>query len=226
MSARWLVFGVWGLAAFSATAWGLKLAARPEPVPAQAVVANIAPLAGGDWSRVLGTSAAPAQSAAAEPPPPPLDSARFQLVGVVAPRRPADGQGVAMLVVDGKPARAYRQGAAIDERLRVQRIEQRRVTIGLRGTEGGFDLELHPLPPPATGVPGAAMPGALPVQGGAVAPALAGQVLPQPGQTLTPEQSEQLTRRTRRTVPMESPSPAETQTGGQAVPTRDVRDRR
>lgn len=257
MSVRWLVFGVWGLAALSAAAWGLKLSARPEPVPAQASVAGVAPLGGGDWSRVLGASTTPAQSAAPQAPP---DSARFQLVGVAAPKGPADGQGVALLVVDGKPARAYRQGAAIDERLLVRRIEQRRVTIGLRDAEGTFDLELPPQPPPATGVPAGlaapggpmaglpgmprpgaaiglpvpgqalgaappAMPGALP-QGGVAVPPMAGQGVPQPVQALTPEQAEQVARRTRRTVPLVAPNPVETLPGEQPPPTGGGRDRR
>lgn len=246
MSVRWLVFGVWGLAALSAVAWGLKLMARPEPVPGQATVAQVAPPAGGDWSRLLGASARPAAEAAAPPPPP--DSARFQLVGLAAPRGPADGQGVALLVVDGKPARAYRQGASIDDRLVVRRIEPRRVTIGARTGEGEFDLELQPLPPPATGVPvamagapGAAMPAGaavppspampgIPGMPGAapgIGPAVLPTVMPQAVQPLTPEQAAQMARRPQRAMPMTAPVQQLDTLPGEHTPlTGDGRDRR
>lgn len=234
MSVRWLVFGVWGLAALSAVAWGLKLMARPEPVPAQAAVAQVAPPAGGEWSGLLGASATPVADAAAAPPPP-ADSARFQLVGLAAPRGPADGQGVALLVVDGKPARAYRQGAAIDERLVVRRIEPRRVTIAARTGEGQFELELQPLPPPATGVPVALagapgatatpMPGQQPGMPGMPPAGVPG--LPQTVQPITPDQAAQLARRPQRAMPLTAPvQQLDTLPAEQPPPGGDGRDRR
>jgi general secretion pathway protein C len=45
---------VWALVAGSALFWGLKLASRPLPVPAQALVAEPGAALRGDLSRLLG----------------------------------------------------------------------------------------------------------------------------------------------------------------------------
>ncbi|MFO1326437.1 MAG: type II secretion system protein N [Rubrivivax sp.] len=212
MFPRWLTLGVWALAAATAGFWGLRLFAQPLPVPPQATVAMSGVAAGGDLTRLFGVPPPPPPpppDTTAAPPPPP-DSARFRLIGVAAP--PANGPrggGVALIALDGKPARAYRVGSLIDGRYVLQDVQARSVAIGPRGEAATIALELPALPPPATGVPGAAgpAPGLPPVPlpaapvvlqpptpaglpTGAVAPSLVVQPPPAlPGQTDTTPQA-------------------------------------
>lgn len=134
-----LTFVLAALAAASAVAWGLKLAARPSatPVPVTparaAVAADPAALARllGSMPSALGTPAAPSLAS------------RFQLVGVAAR---ASHTGVALISVDGKPARPYRVGANIDEGLVLQSVEGRRALIGPPGKAPPvLTLELPPV---------------------------------------------------------------------------------
>lgn len=189
-----LAFGVWAAVAAVAAYWGLKLGARPLAVPTQAAVAGPSRAADADLTRLFG--AAPA-AAVAEAAPPPPESARFQLLGVAAPRDPRPGAGpdaapaaggVALIALDGKPPRAYRTGAVIDGDLVLQAVVARGVSIGPRGGAALVSLELPPLPPPATGVPAAAtgvpVPSTVPVPQGLPGPA----ALTQPAPGLPPPQ--------------------------------------
>jgi general secretion pathway protein C len=70
-------------------------------------------------------------------------SSRFSLVGVVA--RPSHS-GAALISVDGKPAKPFRVGAAVEPGLLLLSVEPRRAALG--PTVGGppaFVLELPPL---------------------------------------------------------------------------------
>ncbi|MCU0967498.1 MAG: hypothetical protein MUF03_01545 [Rubrivivax sp.] len=154
MSARWVGFGVWAAVAASAVFWGLRLFAGGAPVPSGAVVASAAPPEA-DLSRVLGTVPEPEAPDDAEELA--ADDGRFVLVGVVAPRAAERSpQGIALIAVDGKPPRAYRVGATVDGDHVLQAVQSRGAMIGPRGGDAVVRLELPPLPPPATGVPGAA----------------------------------------------------------------------
>jgi general secretion pathway protein C len=73
-------------------------------------------------ARLMGAS--PAQAAAA---PAVNIASRFALAGVVA--RPS-GTGVALISVDGKPAKPYRVGAPVEEGLVLQAVEPRRALLG------------------------------------------------------------------------------------------------
>lgn len=153
MLARVAALLVWALVAGTAAFWALRLSARSLPVPPQAALAQAAAPAAASWSRLLG--AEPVAPAAAEAPPPPPESARFQLLGLAAPRGAGQG-GVALIAVDGKPARAFRSGAAVDGDLVVQSLQLRSVALGPRGGAPRLTLELPMMPPPATGKPGGA----------------------------------------------------------------------
>jgi general secretion pathway protein C len=188
MFARWSAFFVWALVAASAVAWGLKLFTRALTAPAQTVVAAPAAAAGGDWTRVFGAAPPPSAAVAEAVPPPAPESARFQLIGVVAPRpAAARSQGVALIAVDGKTPRAYRVGAVIDGDHVLQSVQPRGVAIGPRQGQATVMLELPALPPPATGipssVPGSTPPGALPTL-----PMPAGQPAPAPSLGVPPAQ--------------------------------------
>ena len=186
MFARLLAFVVWAGVAGSAVFWGLKLFASPLAVPTQAVVALPRSVAGGDLTRLFGVDA---PLAVAQAPPPPPESSRFQLIGVVTPRAAAaQAQGLALIAVDGKTARAYRVGTVIDGDYVLRAVSARGAAIGPRNGEVSVSLELPPLPPPATGVPGGALPAAVmvPVPPQFPMPAVPG------APTLTPEQAARL----------------------------------
>jgi len=155
MLSRLLTLVVWALVAAAAVFWGVKLIANPMSVPAHAQVAMPGSAPAGDLSRLLGAGPAPAEVVAEAPPPPPPEASRFQLIGVVAARRAPTSQGVALIAVDGKPARAFRVGTVIDGDLVLQSVQARGAVIGQRGGVSRVSLELPPLAPPATGVPGA-----------------------------------------------------------------------
>jgi general secretion pathway protein C len=154
MLARWTTLVVWALAAACALFWGLKLAARPAPVPAQAQVASAGPGVRGDLTRLLGADPLALQAVVAEP----AADARFSLLGVVTPRSPrAAREGVALIAVDGKPARAYRVGAAVGDGHVLSAVSARGATLGPQG--GGADVTLSVPPPPTAAT------GTLPVAG-------------------------------------------------------------
>lgn len=150
MSVRWLTFVLWAALAASGVAWALKLFVTPMPAPREARVADAGTALRGDVTRVLGVDAPPpaAEAAASEP----VADARFQLVGVVAPRsRHPVREGVALIAVDGKPARAYRVGAPVDEGTVLKAVRARGADLGPREGAPTIALEVPPLPPAATG---------------------------------------------------------------------------
>ncbi|MEY2690080.1 MAG: ral secretion pathway protein, partial [Pseudomonadota bacterium] len=128
---------------------------------------------------------APATAAA------PAQASRFRLGGVMAPLSSrvaspgAKGRaavlGVALLSTDGKPARAYRVGAAVDGDWVLQAVSQRGAQLGPQGAPVALQLELPALPPAATGslrgadagagVAGVPVPATHPVSPGAQPPA-------------------------------------------------------
>ena len=141
---------MWALALASGVYWGLKVFVKPQPAPAHAQAVAAAPMLQGDLSRLLGADPPPPppEATPAEPPP----DARFQLIGVVSPpSRQAAREGVALIAVDGKPAKAYRVGAVIEGTHVLQTVAARGVTIGPRNGPAVVALNLPPPAPPATG---------------------------------------------------------------------------
>jgi len=124
LQSKWTVAGVtfllWALVAGSAVFWGLKFTARSSG-PGPTVAALRAPAAADPAAvgRLLGASPAAAAPVASL-------SSRFTLVGVVASR---SHNGAALIAVDGRPAKPFRVGTAIDEGLILQSVEARRATI-------------------------------------------------------------------------------------------------
>lgn len=143
--ARLTAFLVWALAAASAVFWGLRVFSQPLAVPAHAqpVAASV-----GSPAAVARLLAGPAEGAARAAPP--AESARFRLLGVMAPPEGRSG-GVALISVDGKPPRAVRPGATVAEGLVLQQLGPRSARFGPAGGEAAFTLELPPLPAPQTG---------------------------------------------------------------------------
>lgn len=174
MSSRLWAFVIWAAVAATAVYWGLRLFARGQAAPAHAVAVGLsggAPAAGGDLTRLLGAApVAAAPAAAAEP----AGDARFKLVGVVAPRRNGAPDGLALISVDGKPAKPVGLGGVVDGSLVLLTVSHRRAELGPRGGAAQVTLELPAvpeaargtLPPPgspvAAGVPVPPLPGNLP----------------------------------------------------------------
>lgn len=150
MVSRSAAFVIWAAVAASIVFWVLRLWAQPIAVPAHATVVATAGGFKGDVGRVLGNDA-PAAVASMAAPPVQADS-RFRLIGVVAPRSStAQGQGLALIATDGKPAKAYRVGREVDGELVLLGVHSRGASLGPRGQPAQIDLQLPALPPPSTG---------------------------------------------------------------------------
>lgn len=177
MVSRWLAFVLWALAAATAVAWLLQLVASGRPVPAYAVSVDTMASPRGDLTRLLGAPPPVVEAPAAAVQ---VDS-RYTLVGLVAaPGAASAGSALAVIAIDGKPARAYRVGAALDDQTVLLAVRPRGVDLGPRGGPLRSTLELAPLAPPATG----ALPGAGVAPGGPAypqgVPGMPPQAAPQP----------------------------------------------
>ena len=139
---RWTVAGatfvVWALVAASAVAWGLKSSRRATGPAADLVPARTPTSDPAVVARLLGSS--PTVAAAA---PVASLSSRFVLTGVVASR---SHQGAALIAVDGRPAKPFRVGTAVDEGLLLQSVESRRAVLAASAQGPAvLTLELPPL---------------------------------------------------------------------------------
>jgi general secretion pathway protein C len=149
MLARWWAFVVWALVAGSALFWGLRLFVEAPQAPAQAVVAELGTGARGDLTRVFGPDPVVVEQATE---PEPAADARFQLIGVVSPRGGGAGnQGLALIAVDGKPAKAYRVGSVVDGQTVLQSVQARGAALGPRGGAVQVALDIAPPVAAATG---------------------------------------------------------------------------
>lgn len=151
MASRILALLVWAAVAASLAFWGLRWMARPTAVPpgtSSVALSGAAPR--GDVTRLLSPPAQAGDEPAA-PSQQAMLASRLQLIGVVAPRHEG-GQGIALLAVDGKPARAYKTGHVVDGDLVVQSVTQQGVQIGPSGKPAAVNLNLPLMPPPATGM--------------------------------------------------------------------------
>jgi general secretion pathway protein C len=188
MASRLLSFAVWALVSASALFWGVKLFAQAPSLPDQVQLPTRPVLQVGDLARLLGASAAD-DDGDAEPAP--AGSERFALLGVVAPRGAAmSSQGVALIAIDGQPAKAFKTGSVVVDDLTLLAVEKRLVRLGPKGGPSSMELSLpEPEQMAAAGAGGANMPmgrpmgmqGGFPGQPGA-------QGVPRPGLPLQPGQ--------------------------------------
>ncbi len=193
MKLRIIAFVIWAAVAASAMFWALRLGASSPVAPAHTVAVGAAVAPRGDLTRLFG--AAPVRDAGgpAVVVQAPL-SGRFRLLGVAAPRQGGDRTGLALIAVDGKPARSYAVGALVDGELVLQSVHARGAQLGAQGAPAQVTLELPALPAAATGsLPsGAALPPtpgvpafgvvAPPPAPAVVAPVMAVPTEPQPGE--------------------------------------------
>ena len=171
MFARLSAFVIWSLVAATAVFWLLRLSASAPPVPPYAVAVGNAVAVRGDLSRLFGAPLRAPSLAQATPEAP----SRFKLVGVMAPRsgtaQAEVGHGLALIAVDGKPAKPYAVGARLDSDLVLQSVGLRTASLGPAQGARSVLLELPALPAPNSGVlppPGGAAP--VPVVSAPVAP--------------------------------------------------------
>ena len=153
MPARLSAFIIWALVSAGLVFWGYRLWASSLSAPAHVQAVAEGGAMRGDLSRLLGVAAAPVNVAAV----PVAESSRFRLLGVLAPM-PADNKtarvstaGVALIAVDGKPARPFAVGARVDAELVLQSIARRSASIG--PAQGGPSVVLE-LPPPVAAATG------------------------------------------------------------------------
>jgi general secretion pathway protein C len=159
MSARLPAFVIWALVGASAAFWGLRLAVQPVPPPPHVVATADALTTSGDLTRLLGARTATAAAAAAAPEA----VSRYRLLGIVAAREPQSHQGVALIAIDGKPARAFPVGAIVEGDLVLQSVSLRTAAIGPAQGRQTLVLEVPRLPVPATGtLPPPGLPTGLP----------------------------------------------------------------
>jgi general secretion pathway protein C len=147
MIARLSAFVIWAFVAAATVFWGMRLLVRADPVPANAVVVSESAQVRGDLSRLLGAEPVAAVALA------PQISTRFRLLGVMAAKPSPDGMtpGVALISIDGKPARAFAAGARVEDQLVLQNVSLRSASIGSEKGGSPFVLEIPALPAPATG---------------------------------------------------------------------------
>ena len=155
--ARRAAFFAWAAAAACVVFWALRIGVAQSGLPPDVQPVSSAGVLRGDLTRLLGVG--PAELA--EAPAPSALASRFKLVGVMAPKprvnAPANSalanpaQGIALIALDGKPARAYRVGARVDGELVLQSVAQRSAQIGAANGGVALRLELAPLPAPTTG---------------------------------------------------------------------------
>jgi general secretion pathway protein C len=156
MLSRAAAFLIWALVAATGVFWLLRLTAQ-GPSVGHATLASPQTLpTRAELSRVLGSTPAAATPTAASPEL----SSRFVLAGVMAPKKPlagsartfGQGAGLALIAVDGQPAKPYALGSKLEGDLTLLAVTLRSASIGPAGGSPVLILELPALPPPATGV--------------------------------------------------------------------------
>jgi general secretion pathway protein C len=91
-------------------------------------------------ARLLGQADAQVEATAT-----PDAASRFRLIGIIAS---GSGRGVALVSIDGKPPKPYRQGSQLEEGWMLQSVEPRRIALATDAKAPvGLRLELPPRQP-------------------------------------------------------------------------------
>ena len=189
MSARVTAFVIWAAVAASAVFWLLRLTASSPSAPSHTVAVATSSTPRGDLTRLLG--APPVANNPSALVAEPALASRFKLLGVAAPAPGGGAMGLALIAVDGKPARSYKVGAAVEGEIVLQSVHARGIALGARDAAAAqVRLDLPPLPlastsnrPPGSGQVGVSAP-----MFGVVNPPGSGPIatLPQPIQGIPP----------------------------------------
>ena len=191
MLSRLSAFVIWALIAATLVFWGLRLAVRPAPAPLHSVALADSLSGRGDLSRLLGDPPVVASVAPGVAPAPEAAS-RFRLLGIMAPHRSRSGEpghgGLALIAIDGKPARAFAVGSRLDGDLVLQSVSLRQASIGPAKGAQTVVLEIPAFAAPATGTlpapgaPAAMAPAPAPVPAPAIQPGIPQPpIVPLPG---------------------------------------------
>jgi general secretion pathway protein C len=173
MIARLVTALIWILVVASGAFWGVKLFADEAAMPAQtAAASSSAPSLPGssDVARLLGATTLDAGASDQAP----AMKSRFRLAGVI-PTQQASSNGIALIAIDGKMARAFRVGAPIDGAMVLQSVGFRSANLGPAQGPPAVVLEL-----PSPALPSS---GLSPSQS---APLVASTVVSAPEATVTP----------------------------------------
>jgi general secretion pathway protein C len=153
---RLATFGVWLLAAASVVYWTLKFV-QGTATPANAAVVSTAAAPVVDsaaLARGLGGGISPVTPESAAPANNSINASRFVLTGVVAGK--AAGQSIALIAVDGKPARPYRIGGQVTDGVVLQSVDNRLAVLASAvNAPAAATLEL---PKQASAIVGTAIP--------------------------------------------------------------------
>jgi general secretion pathway protein C len=143
---RWLALVV-VLVAVGVGVWALRPFVPEGSAPSRTNMVDPAVPNSSGQTRGVGAYYPPAAPAAA----PVTTGDRFKLVGVVAPRDSVPGsQWVALIAVDGAPARAFLAGATVDGDIVVRDVSARGAILGPREGSVAMALEVSPAPAAAT----------------------------------------------------------------------------
>lgn len=145
MSARITAFAVWALLAASIVFWLLKLTVSPLSAPADTVAVVDGAPSRADLSRLLGSTPVGVAIEAAV-----AIESRFHLLGVVAPKKGwSTAEGVALISIDGAPAKPYRVGASVEADLQLLSLTSRSAALGAAGKTESSNVVLQLTPPNA-----------------------------------------------------------------------------
>jgi general secretion pathway protein C len=145
MSARITAFAVWALLAASVVFWLLKLTVSPLPAPADTVAVVDGAPSRVDLTRLLGSTPVSVAVEAAV-----AVESRFRLVGVLAPKKGwSAAEGVALIAIDGAPAKPYRVGANIESDLQLLSLTARSAALGVAAKPDSPQVVLQLAPPNA-----------------------------------------------------------------------------
>jgi len=145
---RWLAWVIWSVVAAGLGAWAFYAFMPARSTPEQASPADMPPASRGDSTGTR--NAPPAQDANLLAPAlaPASPGDRFKLVGVAVG---GGGAGLALIAIDGRPARAFRVGAAVDGDIVLRQVAAGGATLGPRGGGAAISLQasLAPAAPTA-----------------------------------------------------------------------------
>lgn len=152
MASRFFALVVWAAVAASVAYWGLRWLSKPAAVPAHATPVTLDAAARGDLQRLLAPPPEAASGVVQMQSEAQALAGRLKLMGVMAPLDGEGRGGVALLSLDGKPARAVRVGMVIDGEYVLRTLSQRSAGIGTPQGPVAVNLDLPLMPPPATGI--------------------------------------------------------------------------
>jgi general secretion pathway protein C len=139
---------VWSLAFGSALPWAYSLTRPSKPVAANPPAASPSAAITTDLTRLLGADPPPAP---VESEAPPVAEAHMQLVGVVSATEEGDAsEGLALIAINGQPAKVFRVGMVVDGETVLQAVEARGARLGPQGGATQIALRTTPLSEAAT----------------------------------------------------------------------------